>query len=437
MLPAPHCSSPEVVTRARNESALQQKIASLERENARLVQDNSKLMSALDASVPRLSYDSVINGSCVVGVVSGIGIGDVPDVSKNEFSKAVSNIPVDKLVGLVESMEACGVDKVWEQCVKATSNSAKKAIKFGMQNAVTMVLVRTATNITHNMATWAFGFDQADRRWLGDLFKVTLKVCNRHYARTVAMIPTLQHLDLREMPSFLAPMLSNFATTLDATNIGLTFRILNADGSKDSYSDYYGANCGKVEIGSLNDATVGWVSLTYGGAASEINIVEGKASEGEGVPHVSFREFYADLEKRQAAGHCDFHCTQTVERQQQSLHSDDAHPFRPTCCPSHTRCVDADGTPFKPGVLADKGTKVRPVCDSLGADYLTPSQLGKDGVLTYQEVTSNEEISKARGHVERVIGEIKRFQMLKGIPHRLAYLVDEIVYFCAYSTLFF
>jgi len=101
------------------------------------------------------------------------------------------------------------------------------------------------------------------------------------------------------------------------------------------------------------------------------------------------------------------------------------------------RCVDGDGTPFKPGVLADKGTKVRPVCDSLGADYLTPSQLGKDAVLTYQEVTSNEEISKARGHVERVIGGVKRFAMLKGIPHRLAYLVDEIVYFCAYSTLFF
>ena len=426
-----------MVNRARNETALQQKIASLERENARLEQQNSKLTSALNASIPTLSYDNLVNGSCVVSAASGVGIGAVPDVNRNEFSKAVSNIPVDKLVGLVESMEACGVDKVWEQCVKATSTSAKKAIRFGMRDAVTMVLVRTATNITHMMATWAFGFDQADRRWLGDLFKVTLKVCNRHYARTVAVLPTLQHVDRREMPSFLAPMLSNFATTLDATNIGLTFRILNADGSKDSYSDYYGANCGKVEIGSLNDATVGWVSLTYGGAASEVNIVEGKQREEEGLPHVSFREFYADLEKRQVAGYCDSHCAQIIETQQQSSHSNDAHPFRPAHCPFHTRCVDGDGTPFKPGVLADKGTKVRPVCDSLGADYLTPSQLGKDGVLTYQEVTSNEEISKARGHVERVIGEIKRFQMLKGIPVRLAYLVDEIVYFCAYSTLFF
>lgn len=102
-----------------------------------------------------------------------------------------------------------------------------------------------------------------------------------------------------------------------------------------------------------------------------------------------------------------------------------------------TRCVDDDGKQFKPGVLADKGTKVKPVCESLGAEYLTPSQLGKDAVLTYQEVMSNEDISKARGHVERCINGIKRFKILKGIPHRIAYLIDEIAYFCAYSTLFF
>ena len=296
VLPHHRRSSPEVIACAREQASLQQKIASLERTVEHLRRDNSKLKSALDSSIPRLSYESVVDGSATTSSI--IGARGVDPECKDVFSKALTNVPVDKLVGLIESMEACGVDTIWAKCVRATSYSVKKALKFGMRDAVTMVFVRTATNISHKVATWAFGFDQANRRWLGDLFKVTLKVCNRHYAQTVAIVPTLRHMDEREMPDFMAPMLSNFQTTLDATNVSLTFRILNADGSKDSYSDYYGATCGKVEIGSLNDATVGWVSLVYGGAASEINIVEGKASDAEGVPHVSFAEFYADLEKR-------------------------------------------------------------------------------------------------------------------------------------------
>ena len=100
-------------------------------------------------------------------------------------------------------------------------------------------------------------------------------------------------------------------------------------------------------------------------------------------------------------------------------------------------CVDEDGVKFKPGMLADKGTRIVKLMDELGAEYWTPSTLGEGAVLTYQEIVENEQISRARGHVERVIGHIKRFRIITaGLPHRLVHLVDEIVYFCTFTTHF-
>jgi len=270
-------------------------MSAMKRENEKLKREIEELRSR---SMTKLSFDSVVSGAATVSSALGGTDCHVAPGRIDELSKALTNLPAQKLLGLAEAMEACGVDKAWDACVRSTSRSVRKATAFGMRNALTLVLVRCATSMTLREATWAFGLGQSDRLWLGDLFKTTIKMANRFYSKTVAVPPTLRHLDGRELPAFLAPALANFGITLDATNLVLNFRILNADGSKDSYSDYYGASCGKIEVGSLNDGTVGWISFTYGGAASEFNIVEGKATLAEGAAHVSFRDYYADFEKR-------------------------------------------------------------------------------------------------------------------------------------------
>jgi hypothetical protein len=79
-------------------------------------------------------------------------------------------------------------------------------------------------------------------------------------------------------------------------------------------------------------------------------------------------------------------------------------------------CVDADGVPFDPAVMADKGTKTADMMKRLKGGYITPSQLVDRG-LTAQDLQENEFIAKARGHVERAIGKAKRFRILATPMH--------------------
>jgi hypothetical protein len=100
------------------------------------------------------------------------------------------------------------------------------------------------------------------------------------------------------------------------------------------------------------------------------------------------------------------------------------------------KCKDEDGVAFEPGMMGDKGTKIKELMQRLGAFYMAPSMLS-DSFLTLQEVERNEIISKARGHVERAIGRIKRCKILtNGIPTAMLPFVDDLVYFCTFLTLF-
>jgi hypothetical protein len=96
----------------------------------------------------------------------------------------------------------------------------------------------------------------------------------------------------------------------------------------------------------------------------------------------------------------------------------------------------AEDESFDPGMMGDKGTKIKDLMEKLGSFYMAPSMLS-DSYLTLQEVERNEIIAKARGHVERAIGRVKRCRILTtGIPTRMLPFIDDIVYFCTFLTLF-
>ena len=101
------------------------------------------------------------------------------------------------------------------------------------------------------------------------------------------------------------------------------------------------------------------------------------------------------------------------------------------------KCVREGGTTFRPDVMADKGTRIRDMVEALGAKYFTPSML-TNGYMTYQDAMRSEYIAKARGHVEKAIGKMKTFDILKtGVHGGLVYMIDGIVYFIDFVTHFF
>ena len=54
-----------------------------------------------------------------------------------------------------------------------------------------------------------------------------------------------------------------------------------------------------------------------------------------------------------------------------------------------------------------------------------------------EEVDKGRKIASVRIHVERAIGRIKTFQILKGtIPISMARLTNQIIFVCAFSTNF-
>ena len=92
------------------------------------------------------------------------------------------------------------------------------------------------------------------------------------------------------------------------------------------------------------------------------------------------------------------------------------------------------GLPIKIKILMDKGTRMREQVEKEGCECLVPSTV-VDGYITIQDIEENEKIAKARGHVERAIGEIKRFNILTGVVHHgLAPVLGDTPFFCCFAT---
>ena len=88
-------------------------------------------------------------------------------------------------------------------------------------------------------------------------------------------------------------------------------------------------------------------------------------------------------------------------------------------------------------IMADRGFTVRDQLKQVGYDLNIPSFLEGRKQLTAEECQQTRSIASVRIHVERAIGRIKNFAILKStIPLTLSRLTNQIVSVCAWLTSF-
>ena len=93
----------------------------------------------------------------------------------------------------------------------------------------------------------------------------------------------------------------------------------------------------------------------------------------------------------------------------------------------------------KPGVsiMADKGFTIKDLLADLNVQLNIPPFLDSKKQLPLQDVQAGRRIASLRIHVERAIGRIKTYSILKGtIPLTMARVINQIIYVCAFLTNF-
>ena len=87
-------------------------------------------------------------------------------------------------------------------------------------------------------------------------------------------------------------------------------------------------------------------------------------------------------------------------------------------------------------IMADKGFTIRDMLKEIGIDLNIPAFLNEKQ-LSCNDVEKGSKIASLRIHVERAIGRIKTFQILKGtIPISMARLTNQIIFICSFLTNF-
>ena len=89
-------------------------------------------------------------------------------------------------------------------------------------------------------------------------------------------------------------------------------------------------------------------------------------------------------------------------------------------------------------VIADRGFTFHAEMSEIGVTLITPASKGdKRPQLTPQEVMGSKRVSEARIHVERAIGKIKTYRILKGdFPINMLDVAEQIFTVCAFLTNF-
>ena len=88
-------------------------------------------------------------------------------------------------------------------------------------------------------------------------------------------------------------------------------------------------------------------------------------------------------------------------------------------------------------VMADRGFTIKDQLDPLGVSLNIPSFLDGRKQLDASEVQSTRSIASVRIHVERCIGRIKNFAILKStLPLSMARIANQVVCVCAWLTAF-
>jgi len=83
------------------------------------------------------------------------------------------------------------------------------------------------------------------------------------------------------------------------------------------------------------------------------------------------------------------------------------------------------------GVMVDKGFMIEKECAELGLRLIRPPFLSKKKTLSKQESLRTAEIAKARVHVERVIKQLRNFEILvQQVPSNLLPYIDDILTVC-------
>ena len=87
--------------------------------------------------------------------------------------------------------------------------------------------------------------------------------------------------------------------------------------------------------------------------------------------------------------------------------------------------------------MADRGFTVRDQLKAIGVNLNIPPFMEGRGKLPAAEVLEGRKIASLRIHVERVIGRIKNYTILKGtLPITLSRMANQIVCVCAWLVNF-
>ena len=93
----------------------------------------------------------------------------------------------------------------------------------------------------------------------------------------------------------------------------------------------------------------------------------------------------------------------------------------------------------KPGIviIADRGFTIKDILEELNIELKIPPFLNDRQQLPAAEVDSGQKIAALRIHVERAIGKINTFHILKDdIPISMTMLCNQIVHVCAFLSNF-
>ena len=93
----------------------------------------------------------------------------------------------------------------------------------------------------------------------------------------------------------------------------------------------------------------------------------------------------------------------------------------------------------KPGIsiMADRGFTIKEMLQAIGVQLNTPPFLEGRRQLPAEEISTGRKIASLRIHVERAIGRIKNYSILKAtIPLTLSSLSNQIVCVCSFLTNF-
>jgi len=231
--------------------ALAEKVVDMA-ENAERVAERIKQLEEREGSdAPQwLSYDSLVNGDTI-------------------RCETFAVIGAERLKGLVAGMKATGKEVAWRSIL---ADRPGLRDKIGFETAVALVFVKCGTGDPFEIVGWMFGLGKQSAQYASLLFRPTLVGINLFFEEAVARVPDLEYLDKYAHSTMLNPDFDNVVLILDASNCPHD-KPHTPHGEKHSWSEYYGQNCAKFDIGVGPDLMPLFCSFMFGGRASEEQII--------------------------------------------------------------------------------------------------------------------------------------------------------------------